>query len=132
MEPPPPPPRAPVSVTKTVIGSGSRVVGELFADEDIVVEGRFEGKIHGERGGLVGSAGDVEGDVDGKNSVVSGKVRGQVTAVERAELTGTAAVEGGVQAPKIIIAEGAVLQGKVAMSSPGSPRPHPPETKPVT
>ena len=119
---PPPSPRAPAAVTRTVIGSGSRVVGELFADEEIVVEGRFEGKIHGERGVLVGQAGDVEGDVEGKSVVVSGKVRGQVAAGERAELTGTAVVEGGVQAPKIIIAEGAVLQGKVAMSAPASAR----------
>jgi len=123
------PPRAPIAVTKTVIGSGSRVVGELFADEDIVVEGRIEGKIHGERGVLVAQAGDIEGDVEGKSIVVSGKVRGQVSAGERAELTGTAVVEGGVEAPKIIIAEGAVLQGRIAMSSPGSPRPPSSETK---
>ena len=70
--------------------------------------------------------------MEGKNVVVGGKVRGQVSAGERAELTGTAVVEGGVEAPKIIIAEGAVLQGKVAMSSPASPRPRPPETKPAT
>jgi cytoskeletal protein CcmA (bactofilin family) len=44
-------------------------------------------------------------------------VRGQIIATERAELAATAVVHGSVQAPKIIIAEGAHLQGNVAMSA---------------
>ena len=123
------PPRSAVVAVKTLVGSGTRVVGELFADEDVVIEGRLEGKIRGERGVTVGSAGDVEGDIQGKTVTVGGKVRGQVVAVERVELTGTAVVEGGVQAPKIIIAEGAVLQGNIAMSS-GGPAARRPEPRP--
>ena len=39
-------------------------------------------------------------------------------AQERAELLASAAVKGSVQAPKVVIAEGAKLQGSVAMSVP--------------
>jgi cytoskeletal protein CcmA (bactofilin family) len=102
-----------------VVGSGSRVVGDLISDEDVLLEGQIEGKIRGERSVVIGAGGDLEGDVAAKSVVVGGKVRGQIIATERVELASTAVVHGGVQAPKIIIAEGAHLQGNVAMSAGG-------------
>jgi cytoskeletal protein CcmA (bactofilin family) len=92
-------------------------VGDLISDEDVILEGQVEGKVRGERGVTIGSGGDLEGDVAAKSVVVGGKVRGQIVAAERVELTATAVVHGSVQAPKIIIAEGAHLQGSVAMSA---------------
>lgn len=114
--PPPPTPRPVSASSKTVIGSGSRLVGDLISDEDVVLDGQIEGKVRAERSVTVGSGGELEGDVQAKTIVVGGKVRGQILATERAELTASAVVNGSVQAPKIIIAEGAHLQGNVAMS----------------
>lgn len=113
----PAPPRPVASSSKTVIGSGSRVVGDVISDEDLLLEGQVEGKVRGERSVTIGQGGDLEGDVAAKSVVVGGKVRGQIVASERAELTATAVVHGSVQAPKIIIAEGAHLQGNVAMTA---------------
>ncbi len=101
----------------TVLGPQARFVGELFGDEDILINGRFEGKIRVDRNVTVGPTGDVVGDVLGKSVVVAGKVQGQIQAQERAELLASATVQGSVQAPKVIIAEGAQLQGSVAMAS---------------
>jgi cytoskeletal protein CcmA (bactofilin family) len=92
-------------------------VGDVISDEDLLLEGQIEGKVRGERSVTIGSGGDLEGDVAAKTVVVGGKVRGQIVASERAELTATAVVHGSVQAPKIIIAEGAHLQGNVAMTA---------------
>jgi cytoskeletal protein CcmA (bactofilin family) len=114
--------------SKTVIGSGSRVVGDLISDEDVLLEGQIEGKVRGERTVTIGSGGDLEGDVAAKSIIVGGKVRGQIVASERAELTSTAVVHGSVQAPKIIIAEGAHLQGSVAMTA-GADAPEPRRTE---
>jgi cytoskeletal protein CcmA (bactofilin family) len=99
-----------------VIGSGSKLIGDLISDEDVMLDGQVEGKIRAERMVTVGSGGEVEGDVQARSVIVGGKVRGQILASERAELSSTAVVHGSVQAPKIIIAEGAHLQGNVAMS----------------
>ncbi len=41
---------------------------------------------------------------------------GQIVAQERAELLASAEVKGSVQAPKVVIAEGARLEGSVAMT----------------
>ena len=53
------------------------------------------------------------------------RVRGDVRASERGELTSSGAIEGSVQAPKVVIAEGARLEGSVAMAP--EEKPGPPE-----
>jgi len=44
-------------------------------------------------------------------------VRGEIRSSDRAELAATAVVDGSIQSPKIVIAEGAQLTGSVAMKS---------------
>jgi cytoskeletal protein CcmA (bactofilin family) len=112
----PPAPGTPVSPPTTVLGAGARFVGDLSGTEDIVVNGRFQGKIRVERTVTVGAGGELDGDIAARSVVVGGKVRGQIMANEKAELLESAIVEGSVQAPKIVIAEGAQLEGNVAMS----------------
>ena len=111
-----PAPGDPVSLPTTILGSGARFVGDLSGDEDIIVNGHFEGKIRVERSVTVGTGGQLDGDIAARSVVVGGTVRGQITANEKAELLESAIVEGSVQAPKIVIAEGAQLEGNVAMS----------------
>ena len=107
----PAPPPAP-----TVLGAGSKFVGDLFGDEDVVILGSLEGKVRVDRRITIGPGGSVVGDVAGRSVVVAGKVEGQILATERAELAATASVTGSVRAPKVIIAEGAQLQGDVGMT----------------
>lgn len=101
----------------TVVGERSRFAGELSGEEDVLVMGHLEGTVRvGERV-TVGPGGNVEGDIHAKAVLVQGRVKGQILASERAELSATAVVEGGVESPKVVIAEGARLEGSVAMSS---------------
>jgi cytoskeletal protein CcmA (bactofilin family) len=123
-----PPPVAPHPVAApsgptapSVLGAQSRFVGEIFGDEDLVINGHFEGKVQVEGNVTIGVTGDVLGDLLAKSVVVAGKVEGQVLARERAELLASATVKGTVQAPRVVIAEGAQLQGNVGMSSGGAP-----------
>jgi len=60
--------------------------------------------------------------------VVIGRVAGNVSAGERLEIQATGIVEGDVEAPRLVVAEGAVLNGSVKMSAKGAaaqPRPAP-------
>ncbi len=102
----------------TVIGPGARFVGEVSGDEDVLIQGRLEGNVTVSRRVTVASSGDVKGDLHGRAVVVGGRVVGEIRADERAELLASAAVQGNVRAPKIVIAEGAQLQGSVAMATP--------------
>lgn len=105
----------------TVIGAKARFVGEITGDEDILIHGRFEGNIEVNRSVTVAPSGEIKGDIHGRSVVVGGRVHGQIRADERAELLASASVQGNVSAPKVVIAEGAQLQGNVAMSAGDSP-----------
>jgi cytoskeletal protein CcmA (bactofilin family) len=106
--------------TRTVLGVGARFVGNLFAEEEVVVAGRLEGKVEASRRVQVAPEGEVEGDIEAHSVYVAGRVHGQIRAGERAELAATAVVEGGIESPKIVIAEGAQLTGSVGMREAGS------------
>jgi cytoskeletal protein CcmA (bactofilin family) len=100
-----------------------RVVGDVTGDEDVVVNGRVEGKIRIDRKVLVSAGAEVEGDIQAKSVVVGGRVHGQVMASERAELLPTGRVQGNVHAPRIVMAEGAQIQGRVVMPTDAATRP---------
>lgn len=124
----PAPPSAPApapgpSTSATVIGSRMRVVGDVTGDEDVVINGRIEGKIRVDRKVVVSPGAEVEGDIQAKSVVVGGRVHGQVTASERAELLPSGRVQGNVHAPRIVMAEGAQIQGRVVMPTDAATRP---------
>ena len=107
------------------IGSKVKLVGDLSGDEDIVVNGRVEGKIRVDRKVVVATGAEVEGDVQAKSVIVGGRVHGQVLASERAELLASGRVQGNVHAPRIVMAEGAQIQGRVVMPTDAATRPRP-------
>ena len=101
-----------------LVGSSVVIKGELLAREDVVIAGRVEGTISVE-GHLVvvEPGGHVSADVVAKGVVIAGTVAGSVVAEERIELRSTARVEGELSAPRIAIAEGATLSGRVETAS---------------
>jgi cytoskeletal protein CcmA (bactofilin family) len=106
-----------------VIGSKVKLVGDLSGDEDILINGRVEGKIRVDRKVVVATGAEVEGDVQAKSVIVGGRVHGQVLASERAELLASGRVQGNVHAPRIVMAEGAQIQGRVVMPTDAATRP---------
>jgi cytoskeletal protein CcmA (bactofilin family) len=104
------------------IGKSISIKGDLTGNEDIVVEGTVEGKIDLPNNQLtVGANGTVRAEVNAKGIVVIGRVSGNVNGSERVEIQATGIVEGDVVAPKLIVAEGAVVNGSIRMSKkPGS------------
>jgi cytoskeletal protein CcmA (bactofilin family) len=105
-----------------VLGARLKIVGDVSGDEDLVVNGRLEGKIRVDRKVVVNAGAEVEGDVQAKSVTIGGRVHGQVMASERAELLSTGRVQGNVHAPRIVMAEGAQIQGRVVMPSDAATR----------
>ena len=107
----------------TVVGSRVKIVGDLSGDEDVLVNGRLEGKIRVDRKVVVSAGAEVEGDVQAKSVIIGGRVHGQVMASERAELLPSGRVQGNVHSPRIVMAEGAQIQGRVVMPNDAATRP---------
>lgn len=106
----------------TMIGPNTKINGELSGDEDIVVDGRVEGKVVLKKQLTVGPTGHVHADVVAKNVLIAGKLVGNVQAEEKVEIVATGSLEGNIRAAKIVIAEGAQFKGSVEMASGSSPR----------
>jgi cytoskeletal protein CcmA (bactofilin family) len=100
---------------RTLVARGSRVDGLLGGSADLEIEGEVHGEIKVDAMVLVGPNGLVEAPVQARVVRVAGKVRGPVRATERVEILASGSLEGDVAAPRVTIAEGAFVKGKVEM-----------------
>jgi cytoskeletal protein CcmA (bactofilin family) len=98
------------------IGRSVKIKGELSGSEDLYVDGQVEGTINLLDNSLtVGPNGVLKADIHAKGIVVQGKVEGNIEAIERAELTKSAIVDGDVATARMVVEDGAYLKGKVDM-----------------
>ncbi len=105
----------------SVIGPHVRVQGELLGDEDVLVEGRVEGRVLLAREFRVAPSGVVVAEVHAATVVIAGQVTGDVSASERVEILPSGSLEGNIRAPKVAVGEGARFKGSVDMSAGQSP-----------
>ena len=105
-------PHAPEDVT--TIGKGVVVKGDVKGGEDLVIDGKVDGTIELRQHVLtVGPTGRVKAQLSAKSVVVLGKVNGSIQASERVSIGETGSFEGAISAPRVVVADGAHLQGRV-------------------
>jgi cytoskeletal protein CcmA (bactofilin family) len=92
-----------------------RVVGDCETDGTVRVEGNVNGSVKAGKAVVIGKEGVVEGDIITQDAVVSGTVRGTLTADSRLEIQSTAKIEGKIRARRMQLEEGALLNGTVEM-----------------
>jgi cytoskeletal protein CcmA (bactofilin family) len=98
------------------LGKSVVIKGELTASEDLTIYGQMEGSIKLANHTLtIGPHADIRAAVAAKAVVVMGAITGNVTAAERIEIQTSGSVIGDVVAPRLVIADGGSLQGKVQM-----------------
>lgn len=100
---------------ETVIGVETRISGEIRGEEDLVIRGRVDGKIHLSHALTVEKGAIVQADVDVRNLVISGTLVGNIVASESVRLLSTARVVGDLAAPRVIMDAGAAYRGRVDM-----------------
>jgi cytoskeletal protein CcmA (bactofilin family) len=109
--------------TNTVVGETSLVKGNLQGDEDLTVQGRIEGSINLSKTLIIEQSGVVKAEVSVNNAVISGVMVGNLTATDSVEISDTGRMLGDINAPRVIIVEGALFRGKVDMGNLEMPRP---------
>jgi cytoskeletal protein CcmA (bactofilin family) len=99
------------------IGKSIAIKGDLTGNEDISVEGKVDGKVDLPNNQLtIGANGIVHAEVKAKSVIVIGHISGNVNGIERIEIQATGVVDGDVTSPRLVVAEGAVLNGSIHMS----------------
>ena len=109
----------PGASTSTYIAPGAKIQGEISGKTEVVIDGELEGQVKLNQLVTVGSQGLVKGEIHAKEVCVSGKVLGNIVGHDRVEVMATGSVEGDIVAPRVTVADGAFLKGKVEMTSTG-------------
>ena len=99
----------------TIIGESFLINGNLHGDEDLTIRGRVEGTLTLTRTLVIEPTGVVKAEVQVKSCVISGAVVGNVTATERVEITKEGRMVGDINAPRVIIVDGASFRGRIDM-----------------
>ena len=103
----------------TSIGPSVHIVGEVRSDDDLLIEGRIEGRIYvGQAALTIGPHSRIDADIGGKIVTIRGDVRGTIAAVERISIAASASVTGTLTANHVIIADGAQVTGRIDMNRP--------------
>jgi len=96
------------------IGKSIQVKGDITGDEDLIIEGRVEGMIRLEKHRVtIGASGDVQADIVARSILLAGTVRGNLIAGERVEIAASGRLTGDVQAPRLLMGEGAFVRGSI-------------------
>jgi len=120
---PPPQPSAPRSQPalareRALIGPSIEIKGNLSGGEDLLVEGRVEGKIElAQHSVTIGAGGRIKADIHGRSIVIMGHVEGNLYGSEQIILRQSCTVRGNLVAPRVSLEDGSDFKGSIDMTS---------------
>lgn len=98
------------------IGKSIVIKGEITASDALYVSGSVEGLISApEHRVTIGKEGSVKADIGAHEVVILGDVCGSLDAGSRAEIRSSGSLTGKLAADRILIEEGAILRGSIAV-----------------
>ena len=99
---------------QTYVGRTVMLKGQLTGNENLLIEGQFEGTITLEDHCLtVGADGQVKAEIHARHVVVLGTVTGNIQGREKIEIRRTGNVVGDLLAAAVAIEEGAYFKGSI-------------------
>lgn len=106
-----------------VIGPTISIKGELTGEEDIIIEGKIEGKLDLRQHRItVGKSGVVRGEMRARVISIEGDVQGTLTGIEQLILSKSSTVRGDIIAPRVTLEDGAKFKGSIDMEPREVPR----------
>lgn len=98
-----------------LIAVGTTLEGTISTKDDIRVSGKLKGTLRVEGKAIIAPEGLVEGEVFATDADVAGHIKGDITIKGRLVLKGSAKVEGTIQTTRLIVEEGATIDGTCQM-----------------
>src|ERR1044072_5929795 len=87
----------------TLISAGTVLQGDLKSENDLRIDGTIHGNVSSQARVIVGPSGFVEGNIDGAQTDISGKVVGNITVKELAQLRSQCNVQGNINSVSLQI-----------------------------
>lgn len=106
-------------IRSATIGKSVVIKGQLFAREDLFIDGEIEGSVEMlEHRITVGPNGKVVAGIKAREIVVLGTIHGNVEATEKIEIRKEAKLVGDIRTVRIVIEDGAFFKGSIDIAKP--------------
>lgn len=114
----PSPPNTNPLKERATIGSSILIQGDLTGEEDLLIQGRVEGRIELKKYNLtIGEKGRVKADINARIISVEGEVEGNLFAEEKIIVRKSGKVKGNLVAPRVGLEDGSTFKGSIDMDS---------------
>lgn len=114
------------SRSTATIGENVLITGQIFAKEDLVIDGQIDGQIESlENKVTIGKAARIKATIKGRDVVIHGTVHGNVEASDKIDLRRDAHLVGDIRAARIAIEDGAIFKGSIDVTKVEVPKPAP-------
>jgi cytoskeletal protein CcmA (bactofilin family) len=105
------------SGSPTFVGVGSTLTGNLDCQGDLIMGGVVIGESTVRGTVTLSEGGRWEGRLNASNVVIAGEWHGEIICSEKLEIRKSARIRGAVTARSIAVAQGAVIEGEMAVTS---------------
>lgn len=99
-----------------IIGTGTKLTGDLVSDGDIRVDGSIEGHVTVKQRLVLGEGGYIQGDIVALDAIIAGNLKGNIRVEQTLILRPGARIDGDIQTDKIVIESGAQFNGRCSMN----------------
>jgi cytoskeletal protein CcmA (bactofilin family) len=99
----------------SLIGNTLLIKGEVFSEDEILIEGKVQGSINVKNRLIIGVNGNVEAEINAREVIIKGKVTGNVKGGQRVEIVPSGVLHGNINAPRVVIADSGVFEGNIEM-----------------
>jgi len=103
-----------------IIGSGTKIVGDILSSGDLRIDGSHEGNMDIKGKLVVGATGVIKGTINCKNADISGKIDGKISVSELLNVKSSAKIDGEIYTDKLAIEPGAKFSGTCSMNKTNS------------
>ena len=96
------------------VGKALLIQGKIVSTENLTIDGSVEGTIElGDHSLTIGAGASIKADLVAQTIIISGAVVGNVRASVKVDLQATGSVNGDIAATLLVMADGAVITGRV-------------------
>ena len=102
--------------SETIIAQGVKVEGDFKSNGDIAIDGELKGSLATVASLHVGESAVIHAEVSAKNAVIAGTIVGNLHVEDGLQLHASSNVTGDIVTSRLLIAEAAVVNGRISMN----------------
>jgi cytoskeletal protein CcmA (bactofilin family) len=116
-----------------ILGKNVTVKGQIFAREDLTIDGEVEGTVECHEHRLtIGPNARVQAGLKAREIVIQGSIHGNVDATDKIDIKKEAKLVGDIKTSRIVIEDGAYFKGSIDISKPNAPAKPVPAPAPIS